>query len=212
MTWFWLLLAGVWQPVAMEAYRWAPLLVPGDVALARLAVRLISLTGPFAILCALAVVDVGYETRTCNRIRKWAWAPAFGLMLACMYIGLEYNFPYRIAFLASQILLATAWWCAVVGERRHRHRVAHSARLAGFLFACLGVVLCVLAQFVLSWDSMTGVVEPYDPYAETPSRAYVVGLGALTVTLVLGSLAAVPLLHWAARWRGLHARLMRIGR
>ena len=94
MTWFWLGLAGVGQPLAMELYRWAPLLYPDDAIMARLLVRQVSMAGPVLVLIALATAPIEYETRTCNRIRKWAWLAALGLLILTVHVGLERNLPY----------------------------------------------------------------------------------------------------------------------
>lgn len=214
----WLIFAGIAQPLAFELYRWAPYLTT-DVELARLLVREVTLAGPVIVLGGLAMIPVRYESSAYNVVRFHAWLAAFILMMIVVVaIGVEQNAAYRVAYLLEQLLVVAAWWCAVVGERP-RYKLGHYARLAGLLWACAGVVLCVLVQFVFAWDSMLGTVPEYDPYLETPSQAGTLGLHWFTWALVGASLASVPALWGLAEackrgvpWaRRIGARLMPIG-
>lgn len=196
MTGYWLLLAGVLQPLAMEAYRWAPLAATDDPQLARQLVRLASLAGPPVLLGLLAVPTRPDESDNYTSFRLIACFAALGMLfIPLLGDGIEhallYNAPYRWTLVAQQTLLVASWWCAIHSEGRGP-RLDHFARLAGRLWAGVGLVfLCFIPQIVIGWDTMGGVVEPYDPYTETASAAGAVGLAWASATAVCGSFATV---------------------
>jgi hypothetical protein len=215
-----LLLAGIGQPLAMHLFMLAPWLAPGDPDWARMLVRLLTLFGPVVVLGMLSIPEPHAHPRLRDVLRTSAWFPGLVLMMIPIWswrvgLGLEHNAPYRIAYLALQLLVVAVWWCSLREPRIPR--LSYWARLIGLSCAVLGVALCVATNFVLEWSTLGGVVEPYDPFTETASEAVIAGLGSATLTLVLGSLLAVPLAMLleklqTPRARRLKARLRKLRR
>ena len=215
-----LLLAGIGQPLAMHLFLLAPWLAPADPWEARMLVRLLTLLGPVVVLGMLAVPWHREKSRPRDLFRMWAWLPALMLMMAPIWswrfgLGLDHNAPYRLAFLALQLLMVAVWWCSLCEPCIPR--LSYWSRMVGLSCAVVGVWVCVGAQFVFGWSTMGGTVELYDPYTETASEAAVAGLTSVVQMLVLGSVLAIPLAWWLEKndtpqARRLKARLLRMGR
>lgn len=193
--WPWLLLAGVLQPLAMEAYNVAAWYWP-DPAF----VRLVSLAGPMIVIGALVVALGGRPRLDGDHMvvvndtpgGQWLLVPAAFLFWApWAIIGIEHNWSYRCAFLGLQLLMVVLWW-RVVWQPTSRLLEIWAKRV-GFLLASVGVLVCVLAQFVLAETPFLGVMATYDPTADTASAEVQAGMSAavwlmpvVSVVMIIG--------------------------
>lgn len=179
--WPWLLIAGLLQPLSMEAYNvadwyWAD---PGMV-------RLITLAGPLVVIAAVTVTLYGDTSDT------WALIPASLLFWAPWgLIGIEQNWSYRASFLSLQLIMV-AMWLETLIVHRTGWMLDLWAKRVGFAFALLGVAVCVLAQFVFAETSFFGTMAHYDPASETASaEVRATGIAASVWIMPLASVACI---------------------
>jgi hypothetical protein len=192
--WRWLVLAGLIQPVAMEAYNvadwyWAdPLFV-----------RLVTLAGPLVTIGALAValggrphLDDDLNVVVDAPPEQWLLVPAVLLFwVPWALVGIEHNWSYRLAFLGLQLIMVMLWWRT---GARSAWMLETWAKRVGLAMAALGLAVCVLCQFVLAETPFLGVMAAYDPARETASAEVRAGMAATVWLMPIASAAVILVL------------------
>lgn len=221
-VWLWLVLAGVFQPFAMEAYNLA-----GWYWADPMFVRLITITGPFVVICALSLRPINEQRIWTRRLRSMVHSSlerskrdahrearrqdliqGLAMTIAVILwaapwsvIGLDVNWGYRCAFLALQIQMAAMWWLAMRDEPANWLLEVWSRRV-GFGFACLGILPCIAFQFVWPETPLLGVMPDYDVARETSSAmVQATGLSTTVWAMPLASLTVISLLAGADAYR-----------